>query len=125
MPVTHAEQVLERRTQQVDDHDVVVALLAGPVDPGDTRAAHEGLVDLALLLERRGFCNGRLELDGHLFACDGVNALEDGSCSRESIQEWRKPEERDRRTTTTDCNLLLKAVFATESVGVHGVVVCE
>ena len=79
MPVAHPEEVLERGAQEVDDHDVVVALLAGPVDPGDTRAAHEGLVDLALLLERRGLGNSRLEFDGHLLAGDGVHALEDST----------------------------------------------
>ena len=79
MPVAHAEEVLERRPEEVDDHDVVVALLGRPVDPWDTGTTHECLVDFALLLERRRLCNGRLELDGDFFACDGVYALEDGS----------------------------------------------
>ena len=77
--VAHAEEVFERGAEEVDDHDVVVALSARPVDPGDTGTTHECLVDLALLLERRGLCNGGLELDGDFLACDGVDALEDGS----------------------------------------------
>ena len=81
MPVAHPEEVLERRPEEVDDHDVVVALTARPVDPGHARAAHESLVNLGLLLERRGFGNGRLELDGDFLSGDGVDALEDRACA--------------------------------------------
>ena len=79
MPVAHAEEILEGGPEEVDDHDIVVSLLAGPIDPRDTGATHEGLVDLALLLERRGLGNSRLKLDGHLLAGDGVHALEDST----------------------------------------------
>ena len=79
MPVAHPKEVLERGAQEVDDHNVVVALLAGPVDPGYTGATHESLVNLGLLLERRRFSDGGLELDGDFFAGDGVYALEYGA----------------------------------------------
>ena len=79
VPIAHPEEVLERGPEEVDDHDVVVSLLAGPVDPRDTGATHEGLVDLALLLERRRLGNSRLEFDGHLLAGDGMQALEDST----------------------------------------------
>ena len=86
VPVAHPEEVLERGPEEVDDHDVVVALPARPVDPGDAGAAHEGLVDFALLLEGRGLCYGGLELDGDFLACDRVDALEDGSCGGDASE---------------------------------------
>ncbi len=79
MAVAHAEEIFEGGAEEVDDHDVVVALAARPVDPGDAGAAQEGLVDLGLLLERRRLCNGGLELDGDFLASHGVHALEDGA----------------------------------------------
>lgn len=88
VPVAHAEKVFERGAEEVDDHDVVIALFSGPVDPRDARATHEGLVDLALLLEGGGLCDGGLELDGDFLASDGVYTLEDGT--------WREKGRRGR-----------------------------
>ena len=90
VPVAHAEEVLERGTEEVDDHDVVVALLSGPVYPGDARAAHESLVDLALLLERRGLGYCGFELDGDFLTGDGVHALVDGTWSGTGRQKAGK-----------------------------------
>ena len=44
--VTHAKEVFKRRTEQVNDHDVVIALSARVHDPGDAGTTHKSLVDL-------------------------------------------------------------------------------
>ena len=82
VPVAHAKKVFERGTEKVDDHDIVVALFSGPVDPRDTGATHEGLVDLALLFEGGRLCDGGFELDGDFLASDGMDTLEDGTYSK-------------------------------------------
>ena len=93
VPVAHAEEILEGGPEEVDDHDVVVALLARPVDPGHTGTTHQSLVDLALLLERRRLGNRRLELDGDFLACDGVHALEDGAWCGEQRERNQQSED--------------------------------
>lgn len=77
--VAHFEEVFERGAHEVDDHHIVVALLAGPHDPGDAGAAHERLVYPGFLFEWAVACDGGFDLDGDLLACDGVDAEEDGA----------------------------------------------
>lgn len=92
MTVTHLEEVFERGAHEVDDHDIVVALFAGPHDPGNAGAAHERLVYPGLLLERAVSCDGGLDLDGDLLTGDGMDAEEDGACG--AGEEGRNGEER-------------------------------
>jgi len=51
--VAEVEQVLKGRTQEVDDHRVVVTFGAEPPDEGDADTASERLVDLRLVLKLR------------------------------------------------------------------------
>ena len=46
LAVAEVEQVFERRTQEVNDHGVVVALRSEPADEGNAYTACESLVDL-------------------------------------------------------------------------------
>mmetsp|Transcript_127973 Transcript_127973/g.272904 ORF Transcript_127973/g.272904 Transcript_127973/m.272904 type:complete len:273 (+) Transcript_127973:155-973(+) len=46
LAITEAEQVLERRPQQVDDHDIVVTLHTVPVHVRDAHSSSEDLVEL-------------------------------------------------------------------------------
>lgn len=82
MSVADLEEILQGGAEEIDDHDVVVALFAGVHDPGHAETAHEGLVDLGFLAEggREGAGNGWLELDSDFFARYGVHAEEDGAC---------------------------------------------
>ncbi|KAI3487940.1 hypothetical protein L1887_48023 [Cichorium endivia] len=74
LSVAEVEEVLEGRAEEVDDHGVVVALLAVPADEGDADTACEGLVDLGLILELRVLGLDGLELDGDLLTGDDVDA---------------------------------------------------
>ena len=51
LAVAEVEQVFERRTQEVNDHGVVVALRPEPTDEGNTDATSQSLVDLGFILE--------------------------------------------------------------------------
>jgi len=53
LAVAKVEEVLERRTEKVDDHCVVVTFGAEPPDEGDTDATCKRLVDLGLILKLR------------------------------------------------------------------------
>lgn len=75
MSVTHSEEVFERRPQQVDDHDVVVPLLARPHNPRNSRSTHESLIYFRLLFEGTRSCNGGFEFDGDLLTGHCVNTL--------------------------------------------------
>jgi hypothetical protein len=81
MPVADLEEIFQGGSEEIDDHDVIVALLAGVHDPGNTWPAHERLVDLRFLAEggRERAGDGWLELDSDFFAGDGVHAEEDGA----------------------------------------------
>lgn len=85
MTVAHLEEVLERRPEEVDDHDVVFSLFARVEDPRDSWTAHEALVYLRFVSERAVFRNCGLDFDGDLLAGDVVDAIKDGSCD----EGWR------------------------------------
>jgi len=51
--VAEVEEVLEGRTQKVDDHCIVVTFGTEPPDKGNANAASKGLVDLRLVLKLR------------------------------------------------------------------------
>mmetsp|Transcript_22320 Transcript_22320/g.46874 ORF Transcript_22320/g.46874 Transcript_22320/m.46874 type:complete len:427 (-) Transcript_22320:824-2104(-) len=67
-PVAKVEEVFERGTQQVHDHDVVVPLDAVPPHHGDPDAPLEDLVQLRLVEELRVLRPDRLQLDGDLIS---------------------------------------------------------
>jgi hypothetical protein len=64
--VADVEEVLEGGSEEVHDHNVVVALHAVEVDVGDADAALEDLVELGLVEELRMFRVRGLQLDGDL-----------------------------------------------------------
>lgn len=72
--VAEVEQILERRTKQVDDHGIVVTLLTVPSNKRNSDAASQSLVDFGFVFELRVFSLDGLELDGNLFARDDVDA---------------------------------------------------
>jgi hypothetical protein len=117
MAIAHLEEVLERRAQQVDDHDVVVALTAGPHYPGNARATHESLVYLRFLLQRTVLGNGRLEFYRDFLPCNGVYTEEDLACGGVRTRAWRGLTR--AHTAATDSNLLLEPVLAAKSE-IHG-----
>lgn len=73
--VAEVEEILEGRSEEVEDHGVVVTLGAEPSNKGNADAASEGLVDTGLILELRVLGLDRLKLDGNLLTGDDV-----GSC---------------------------------------------
>lgn len=79
MTIAHLEEVLERRTEEVDDHDVVLSLFARIENPGNSWTAHEALVYLRFVSEGAVFRDCRLNLDRDLFARNVVDAIENGT----------------------------------------------
>jgi hypothetical protein len=49
--VTKVEEVFEGRTQEIDDHRIIVTFGAEPPDKRDTDATSKSLVDLRLVFE--------------------------------------------------------------------------
>lgn len=74
LAVAEVEQILERGTQEVEDHGVVVAFGAEPSDEWHTDATGEGLVDLGLVLELGMLGLDALELDGDFLSRDDVDS---------------------------------------------------
>ena len=74
LAVAEVEQILKRRTEQIQDHGVVVALGAKPANEGDANSAGKGLVDTGFILQLRVLSLDALELDGNLLARDDVGA---------------------------------------------------
>ena len=74
VPVAEVEQILEGRTEQVQHHDIVVALHGERADAGDAHAAAQDLVQFRLVKQLRVLALDRLELDGHLLARGDVRA---------------------------------------------------
>lgn len=116
MTITHFEEILKRRPQEINDHNIIVPLPARPHNPWHTGASHERLVDLGFLAKRAVvvFCKGRLELDCNLLACDGVHSQKNGTYGRMSYSARRDTTIRGLLTTTTIGDLLFEAVFPTK-----------
>jgi hypothetical protein len=64
--VAHIEHIFKRRTEEVDYHHIVVALLAKPSDVRESNAAPKHFVQLGLVLKLRMFALDALQFDGHL-----------------------------------------------------------
>lgn len=54
------KQVFKGRTQEVDNHDVVVTLHSEPVDVGNAYSSLQNSVQLCLIQQLRMFCPNRL-----------------------------------------------------------------
>jgi hypothetical protein len=70
--VAEVEQVLERRTEEIEDHGIVVAFGTEPPDERHADTASECLVDLALILELRMLGLDGFEFDSDLFAGNNI-----------------------------------------------------
>ena len=81
MSVADLEEILQGGAEEINDHDIIVALFAGVHDPGHAWTTHERLVDFGFLAERgcEGAGNGWLELDSDFFSGYGVHTEEDGA----------------------------------------------
>lgn len=82
MTVAHLEQVFKRGPHEVNNHDIVIALLPGPHDPRHASSAHQRLVYPRLLLQRAVPCDCRLDFDCNLLARDRVHAEEHSPCNK-------------------------------------------
>lgn len=80
LPVAEVKQVLERRSEEIHDHCIVVALRAEPPHKGDSDTARQCLVDLGLVLELGVLGFDRLELDGNLLAGNDVDSEVNVTC---------------------------------------------
>jgi hypothetical protein len=65
--VAKVEQVLQRGSQQIQDHGVVVAFGTVPPDERNTNTARKALVHLGLVLQLRVLGLDGFELDGYFF----------------------------------------------------------
>ena len=74
LAVAEVEKVLEGRTEQVQNHGVVVTLGTEPTDEGNADTTSEGLVDTGFIFELRMLGLDALELDGNLLSGDDVGA---------------------------------------------------
>ena len=72
--VAKVEQILQTRTQKVQNHGVVVTFGSIPTDEWNADSSREGLVDTGFILELWVLSLNALELDGDLFTRDDVGA---------------------------------------------------
>lgn len=114
MFVADLEEILQGGSEEIDDHDIIVALFAGVHDPGNAWATHEGLVNLGFLAKGgcEGTWNGWLEFDSDFFPSYGVHAEENGACKMDETTNARCTDQ--VRTAATVCDLLLESVLAAE-----------
>jgi hypothetical protein len=91
LAVAEVEQVLQGRSQEVENHGIVVTLGTEPANKGNSDATSEGLVDASLILKLRVLGLDALELDGDFFARDDVGAcggiVSDWIAGRTGVQE--------------------------------------
>ena len=75
--VAEVEEVFEGRTEEVDDHCIIVAFCSEPSDERHANTASECLEDLRLILELGVFGFHGFELNSNLFARNDVDAKVD------------------------------------------------
>ena len=73
LSVAEVEEILERRTEEIEDHGIIVALCAEPSHEWDTNTACESLVDLGLVFKLRVLGLDGLEFDSDFLAGDDVD----------------------------------------------------
>jgi len=74
LAIAEVEEILERRSQQIDNHDVVVTLDSVPMHIGDTNTAGKNLVEFGLVKKLRMLGLDGLKLDGNLLVGLDVGA---------------------------------------------------
>ena len=72
--VAEVEKILQARSEEVQNHGVVVTFGTKPADEGDADTSGKGLVDTSLIFELRVFGLDAFELNGNFFAGDDVSA---------------------------------------------------
>lgn len=73
LAVAEVEQILQRWSQQINDHRIVIAFLSVPPHEGHTHTARQGLVYLGLIFQLRVLGLDALKLDGYLLTADDVD----------------------------------------------------
>jgi hypothetical protein len=116
MTIAQFEEIFEGGTEEVDNHDIIVALLARPDYPGHAGATHQSLVNLGLVLQWTVLLlHGRLQLDCHFFARHCMNSIKDGSwTTAKCIKKKEKVRQERGRTTATNSELFLETILATK-----------
>jgi hypothetical protein len=74
LAIAEVEEVLQTRSEEIDDHSLVLTLSSEPADKWDTNTTDEGLVDTSLVFELRVLGLDALELDSNLFTWDYVGS---------------------------------------------------
>lgn len=77
LAVAEVEQILQTRSEEVDDHSVVVTLSTEPTHEGNANTTGKGLVDTGFIFELGVLCFDALEFDGNFFSRDDVGAYVD------------------------------------------------
>jgi len=72
--VAHLEEVLQRGTKEVKDHNIEIPVFSRPHNPWYTGRAREGLVYLGFLSDWTVAGDGRLEFDSDLLPGHGMCA---------------------------------------------------
>lgn len=72
LAVAEVEEILQTRTEQVDDHGIVVTLSTEPTHKWDTDTTGKRLVDTSFIFQLGVFGLDALELDGNFLAGDYV-----------------------------------------------------
>ena len=72
--IAEVEEILETRSEEIQNHGIVVAFGAEPADEGNTDTASQRLVNTSLVLQLRVLSLDALELDSNLLARDDVGA---------------------------------------------------
>lgn len=112
LAVAEVEEVLEGRTEQVQNHGIVVALGSEPADKGNADASGKRLVDAGLILQLRMLGLDALQLDGDLFARDDVGALRVVSDRSHGRRQLRT---QVNVTETAAANLAADSIFVADT----------
>lgn len=78
--IAEVEEVLEGRSEEIDDHRIVVTFGTEPTDERNTNAACEGLVDLGFVFQLGMLGLNGLQLDGYFFTGNNVDTEVNVAC---------------------------------------------
>ena len=96
MSIAEFEEVFKRGAEQIDDHDIVVALLARPYHPWYARSTHQRLVNPRFMLQwTRLLFHYRFQLDRHFFPCYFVHSVKDRPCPGKFHKITRKQNKKE------------------------------
>jgi len=74
LSVAEVEEILQARSEKVENHSIVVTLSTEPADKWDADTTSKGLVDASLILQLWVLGLDRLQLNGNLLARDDVGS---------------------------------------------------